>query len=110
MYTHFKLDKLTWSKHQTHIYSLCKIICNYLVVASLLLVLGLEVLDGGPVAVLVGHVLDHLGAAVGKQHAVLAGDNVSLAALHVSELLVGGGVVHFILELVAGGLLKLNKK
>jgi hypothetical protein len=105
-YTNFELDKLAWSKHQTQFLGCKNILHQFLVVASLLLVVGLEVLDGGPVAVLVGHVLDHLGAAVGKQHAVLAGDNVALAALHVSELLLGGGVVHLVLELVAGGLLK----
>jgi uncharacterized membrane protein len=44
------------------------------------------VLDLGPVAVLVGLVLDDLGAAVGKLHAVLAPSGLAVATLLSAEI------------------------
>lgn len=80
-------------------------------VGSVGAVVGLAlVLDGGPVAVLVSLVLDDLGAAVGKEHAVLALHEVSVAALLVGEVVAGFSVLHFVLELVLGGLLKYHQR
>jgi hypothetical protein len=68
------------------------------------------VLNGGPVSVLVSLVLDDLGAAVGEEDAVLALDVVTVAALFVSEIVAGFSVLHFIFELVLGGLLRKSFK
>jgi hypothetical protein len=76
-------------------------------VGSVGAVVGLAlVLNGGPVAVLVSLVLDDLHAAVGQQHAVLAGHVVAVAALLVAEVVAGSLVLDVVLELVLGGLLK----
>jgi len=76
-------------------------------VGSVGAVVGLAlVLNGGPVAVLVSLVLDDLHAAVGEQHAVLAGHVVAVAALLVAEVVAGSLVLDVILELVLGGLLR----
>lgn len=62
--------------------------------------------DLGPVAVLVGLVLDHLPAAVGKHHVVDSPGVVAVAGLLVPEVVAGGRVVNGVLELVLGRFLK----
>jgi hypothetical protein len=64
------------------------------------------VLDLGPVAVLVGLVLDDLGAAVGKLHAVLSPGGLTVATLLGAELGAAACVGHVVFELVVSRLLK----
>lgn len=71
------------------------------------LLLRLLVRDCRPVAVAIGLVVDHLLAAVGKQHVVASGRQVAVALLHVPEIVARLVVLHVVLEVVARRLVRL---
>ena len=67
--------------------------------------------DLGDVSVvIISSVVDGLGAAIGQQNVVGTGDNFTVAALLVTEIVVGGLVLDLVGEVVGHGVLQSNMK